>query len=814
MANGQTKIKRIDERGIVPAGGTTGQKLGKLSDDNFDVDWMDDNGSVLTSDMIDAIQYSNNPSAANVFATMNDIPADELTSDQIDAIAYANDPSMFNVFATIDDVSGMAAGNGLTNNDGTIELGGQLIHNTKIKHGASILQIGNDTNYVQMGDVPNDFFQINGVSMLNWDSCAFDYADTLWCITNDPNSDKVYRRYSLAGDFVDAGFASDPTRAWNSIGAAANGDIYLGAYHHNGDRKILKLAGGVEPYIDTGASNDYNYNGICGAPNGDIYVTATHKITQAGKIFKSTDNGATWTDLNEADRYWFGICSDPNGNIYATVNFGARGVYKQTGGTGAFVKVGMLDNYLYGIAVAGNGDVYATVPGGSGAVYRLIDGTGEWVETTCSVYPGYHLAAASTGEVFMSGNYRLYKKLVDAAGLQYGADYSALNVDNPRWIPDQGRVADMITESSIGLTGDEIDAIHGANAPSVYNPFATMDDVGGSDLTADELAAIQGANAPSAANVFATMADVGGTEFTGDEIDAIHGANNPSVYNSFATMADIDLRFGSGIDGDVSISSEITLSRNMEYNNLTIITGGRLKTNGFIVKVRNKLTITGNGLMGCFGINGQNGGPTSVGGAVVFNHNWNWPTHTGKGGNGGRPGAGGLVAASGGAGGSVALDNNNAPYVWRRGAGGGGGGYYGQSSGATVAQAGTAIAYGAAGGAGGNAYTKSGSSMNFLYGGSGGGGGGVLELWAHTIDNENAVNGIICNGAPGGNGATAGTEKSGNGGGGGGGCCIIYYHAETGNGLNGMPLANGGAAGTGGNGGVSGSNGTALSLQI
>lgn len=40
LANGTIITKRVDERGIVPNGGTTGQTLGKLSNDDFDVDWI------------------------------------------------------------------------------------------------------------------------------------------------------------------------------------------------------------------------------------------------------------------------------------------------------------------------------------------------------------------------------------------------------------------------------------------------------------------------------------------------------------------------------------------------------------------------------------------------------------------------------------------------------------------------------------------------------------------------------------------------------------------------------------------------------
>jgi hypothetical protein len=69
---------------------------------------MDDLPSIpeneLTGDELDAIQQSNDPSLYNVFATMNDIPDNELTPDELAAINGANDPSASNVFATMDDL--------------------------------------------------------------------------------------------------------------------------------------------------------------------------------------------------------------------------------------------------------------------------------------------------------------------------------------------------------------------------------------------------------------------------------------------------------------------------------------------------------------------------------------------------------------------------------------------------------------------------------------------------------------------------------------------------------------------------------------
>jgi len=56
---------------------------------------------------------------------------------------------------------------------------------------------------------------------------------------------------------------------------------------------------------------------------------------------------------------------------------------------------------------------------------------------------------------------------------------------------------------------------------------------------------------------------------------------------------DGELIFGSGDDGDVTITSDTSLTEDMYYGNLTVNTGATLNPNGFRVFVKNTLTLTG-----------------------------------------------------------------------------------------------------------------------------------------------------------------------------------------------------------------------------
>jgi hypothetical protein len=80
-----------------------------------------------------------------------------------------------------------------------------------------------------------------------------------------------------------------------------------------------------------------------------------------------------------------------------------------------------------------------------------------------------------------------------------------------------------------------------------------------------------------------------------------------------------DAIYGNGMDGDVTISTDVTItSGDMYYNNLTITGTGFLRTNGFRVFVRNTLTINSGGQIG-IGLTSGND-PTDVPTRTVGGH--------------------------------------------------------------------------------------------------------------------------------------------------------------------------------------------------
>ena len=230
--------------------------------------------------------------------------------------------------------------------------------------------------------------------------------------------------------------------------------------------------------------------------------------------------------------------------------------------------------------------------------------------------------------------------------------------------------------------------------------------------------------------------------------------------------------FGYGGDGDVVISSNTTLTRDMFYENLTVNEGKILSTGGYRIYVKNTLTL--NGIIRNNGGNAGNGGDGGVAGSV------------GTAGSAGAASAGGTLPA--GVAGCAGKDGGDG------GASGGEDGNAGSSNTGTNCSnaciTGTGLGNtGAVGGKGGNS-----GSGQFSTGGSGGTGGapGTITtpisypynnvLWNNWYYTTTAASLVFFN-------SRSGTGSGGSGGGG----------ASTSSGDQGG--AGGGSGGTGGNGG-------------
>ncbi len=309
-------------------------------------------------------------------------------------------------------------------------------------------------------------------------------------------------------------------------------------------------------------------------------------------------------------------------------------------------------------------------------------------------------------------------------------------------------------------------------------------------LTEDQQDAMDGANSPSASNVFLTANDTSGT--------------GSVVRTSLLSSVAYTEPFGSGADGDVTISSNTTLTRDMNYNNLTINNTFNLITAGYRVYVKG--TLTNNGTIHNNGGNasGVTGGSAGLGGSFIAGGAG--ATYSGGTGAGGGGGGGGVVwlsvfnIAVQGTISSLGGNGQNASVPGS-----------GNATGNAAATVALSLIQSGTGGTGGNSTS-----------GGGGAGGAVttrskMSPASFTLLSL-MIDGITQIGWGSGGGSGSGNVSSGNAGGGGGGqggCIVLFYRTIVTSGT--LSVAGGtGGTGTGGAGtaGTNGSNGLSISIVI
>lgn len=277
--------------------------------------------------------------------------------------------------------------------------------------------------------------------------------------------------------------------------------------------------------------------------------------------------------------------------------------------------------------------------------------------------------------------------------------------------------------------------------------------------------------------------------------DATDGLSVSESVIGDAAYSAILLQYCDGSDGDVTISVDTTLSRNMFYNNLTINDGIKLIPNGYLIFVKETINCIGTGKIAQdYNSSSPDGKilPAPVEGAAAKTSD--------TGGNNGSASVkslsnlagknGGAVGSyAGGAGGAVSSLPNKRKNTFVFG------NFY-------DIEATSVVRYTLTGGAGGGARGDGWSATSAGYGGAGGTSGGMIFVVARTI----GVLNLSAIGGPGENGGD-GSKQYGDGGGGGaggnGGYCFVAYKNKT----TITATLTGGAGGAGGTRLVSGSNG-------
>lgn len=360
----------------------------------------------------------------------------------------------------------------------------------------------------------------------------------------------------------------------------------------------------------------------------------------------------------------------------------------------------------------------------------------------------------------------------------------------------------VITTPTINIGSDSTGDIYYRNSGGLFKRLAIGTNnyilrvVGGLPVWDQETATINASTTVKGVSELATSAEITAGTATGGTGAALVITPDALEASKYAQSG----YFGDGSDGNVTISSNTTLTTDMNYDNLTINSTFILDTAGYRIFVKG-----------------------------IYTNNGTIRNNGGNGGNGTTPGT---AAASGTLSGGATGGNGNG--VAGAGSGGGGGGIVFIAA-RNVAVQGTIQAIGGNGGNGsgvagaptngnnGGTVTKtliqtgnSGNGGNSGGGGNGGSGGsgsvskasrGSYPILTLMIDGITQLSG-----GSGGGGGGSDASAAGGGGGGQGGVIIFIYSVLT---TSGTLTVTGGTGGTGFNTGVSGSNGgSGISIQV
>jgi photosystem II stability/assembly factor-like uncharacterized protein len=204
----------------------------------------------------------------------------------------------------------------------------------------------------------------------------------------------------------------DNGETWKSIGLAGI-EIPSIAIQPNG----YILAGTKYGGIFRSTNDGLNWTGL-GGPTS--YITTilvdTGNTIFAGSIsgiYKSTDNGAAWKDINSGlyDGYINSIITDTNGNLYLATR--TEGIYKSTnkGAGWNSIKNGLISLNTSSVAINSLGHLYAATR--DSGIYRSMDNGVSWKDINTGLtiknirsiainINGYVFAITSQGAIFRS----------------------------------------------------------------------------------------------------------------------------------------------------------------------------------------------------------------------------------------------------------------------------------------------------------------------------------------------------------------------------------------------------------------------------
>ncbi|MDI6804948.1 MAG: T9SS type A sorting domain-containing protein [Bacteroidota bacterium] len=144
-------------------------------------------------------------------------------------------------------------------------------------------------------------------------------------------------------------------------------------------------------------------NSIAVAPNGNLFAGTSEEHTTYSGVFKSTNNGNSWTPVKEGFRVYpsHNIVINTDGHIF--VGSYGWGIWRSTddGATWTQQNSGLGHIYIKSMHISNDGSVYAGTVGGG--IYRSVDNCESWQQVgLISAYVKVLAVSPSNGFLFAS----------------------------------------------------------------------------------------------------------------------------------------------------------------------------------------------------------------------------------------------------------------------------------------------------------------------------------------------------------------------------------------------------------------------------
>ncbi|MCI0695966.1 T9SS type A sorting domain-containing protein [candidate division KSB1 bacterium] len=197
--------------------------------------------------------------------------------------------------------------------------------------------------------------------------------------------------------------------AWEQTNGPLGGAVQALALHPNGQIFAGTFFSGV--FRSTNNGERWAQTSLKG---GQIRAFAINKSGHIfagtdGAVYRSINNGSNWQLLSSGlqNTNIYALVINSSGHLFAgTVGFGQNeinGVFRSTDNGNTWTQVGLPNTGVYALAVNAAGDIFAGT-GGSG-VYRSSDSGDSWVQTGLTNIYVITIFVNSTGEILAGTNF-------------------------------------------------------------------------------------------------------------------------------------------------------------------------------------------------------------------------------------------------------------------------------------------------------------------------------------------------------------------------------------------------------------------------